>query len=483
MVSFASVERPVVIEVLKKFAENIDYLRVCGGRATELIEAVELVPSAVHLELVFLSSYGDDYVPPSKKARCDEKNDELDLLRLRKLKIERCEHQFLVMFNRLPADVLIELTLDQKSLCQLANLFRTQTNIKKLSIFNRDGKYTRDDPIIDAHLFDALQIESLEWHADLFEHKNIRSILAKQISLKTLKLIGGEFGVDLLNVITSQLHKLETLSIAVSYIPVAAFKSISKLVNLKELTLQSDEEQSVERFKEFAKLDNSRITTINIQHCYYMSNDLINAMAKSLPNLKNVSFHCEFNINTFHTILKNFNYVEALHLSTFDIEFDTKDRKGNYTTLLKQGCENVMLTELKICYPISYTVKIIEKIAMDYPHLKKLIILPPATPTNRNFDKQLKTILKNFKELESLSILRDTTSFDRRYHDLQLILDYGINLKFVALMDMECSTLQHIEKKFKEKFGVIKYSRTDGLTMAVGRKTMETEWKDVEHCR
>lgn len=481
MVSFASVERSVVIEVIKKFAENIDYLRVCGKRATELIEAVELVPSVVHLELVFLSNYDDDYVQPSKKARRDEKNEVLNLLRLRKLKIERCENHFLVMFNRLPADVLIELTLHQKSLCQLANLFRTQTNIKKLSIFN--GGYSHDDPIIDTDIFDALQIESLEWHADSFEHKNIRSILAKQKNLKTLKLIGGGFGVDLLNVITNQLHKLETLSIAVSYIPVAAFKSISKLVNLKELTLQSGEEQSVERFKEFAKLDNSRITTINIQHCYYISNDLINAMAKSLPNLKNVSFHCKFNINTFHAILKNFNYVEALHLNAFNFEFDTKDRKGNYTTLLKQGCENVTLTELKICYPISYTVKIVEKIAMDYPHLKKLIFLPPATPTNRDFDKQLKAILKGFKELESLSILQDTTSFDRRYHDSQLILDYGINLKFVALMDMECSTLQHIEKKFKEIFGVIKYSRTDGLTMAVSRKTMETEWEDVEHCR
>lgn len=70
MVSFvSSVERPAVIEVLKKFAENIDYLRVCAGRATDLIEAVELVPSVVDLELVFLSNYRDDYVPPSKKAR------------------------------------------------------------------------------------------------------------------------------------------------------------------------------------------------------------------------------------------------------------------------------------------------------------------------------------------------------------------------------------------------------------------------------
>lgn len=317
------------------------------------------------------------------------------------------------------------------------------------------------------------------------KHTNIRSILSKQINLKTLKLTGKEFGVDLFDVITNQLNKLETLSIAVSHIPIAAFKSISKLANLKELTLQSEEEQSVERFKEFARLDNSRITTMNIQHGYgyFISNDLINAMAKSLPNLRNVTFHCDYNINTFHAILKSFNYVEALHLDTSNILYDFKGRKGNYTTLMKQACANVMLTELKICYPISYTVKIIEKIAVDYPHLKKLIILPPATPKNRDFYKQLKAILTSFKELESLSILRDSKSLDRRYHNLDLFMKYESNLKFVALLDMECSMLQPIDKKFKEKFGSIKYSMTNGLTMAVGRKTIETESEDIEHCR
>lgn len=53
MVSFVSEERQVVIDVLKKFASNIDYLRVCARNLSYLVEAVELVSNVVHLELVF----------------------------------------------------------------------------------------------------------------------------------------------------------------------------------------------------------------------------------------------------------------------------------------------------------------------------------------------------------------------------------------------------------------------------------------------
>lgn len=325
-------------------------------------------------------------------------------------------------------------------------------------------------------MFDTLQLEFLEWHAHSFKLKNIRSILPKQINLKTLNLIGGKIDVDLFNVITNQLKKIETLSITVSYIPIGAIRSITNLINLQQLTLQSENRRSVERFKEFSALDNSRITTLNIQHCYKISHNLINAMAKSVPNLKSVIFHCDYNINNFHAILSNFNYVEVLQLDTNGIEFDNDDRKGTYSTLMKRGCENDSLTELKILYPMSYTVKMIKKIAMDYPHLKRLIILPK----NRDFTEQFKAILADFKEIESLSFLRDSQTFDRRYHYLPLTVKYGINLKFLALLDMECS--MHIEENVKEKFGVIKYSRVDGLRMAVDRKTMKTEEEYIEHC-
>lgn len=472
MVSFMSVKRPTVIDIIKKFAATINYLRVCGEHASDLIEAVSLVPYANHLELVLLQNN----TQPSKKARHEIENNEelnprLNLYRLRKLNIERSKHEFVVMFNRLPADVLIELTLDQDNLCKLTNLFKNQTKIKKLTILNDDSyKY----PIVDEDLFNNLQIEFLEWHAYSFKH-NIQFILAKQTNLKVLKLIDGKIGKDLMNVITNQLPKLEILSIFVPHIPIAAFKNINKLKNLKELTLQSNEEHNVIHFEAFATLDNSRITILNIKYYYDISDDLIDVMAKSLPNLKIVSFHCDYNVDTFHAIMKSFNYVEVLQLDALNIDFD--NHKGNNSTLIKNGCANNKLIELKISYPLSYTMKFVKKLVMDYPHLKKLII----KPTNRNIEKQFEMILKAFKEMESLSILRD--SLERRIYDLNLITKYGKNLKFVALLDMDVFMLDiQIDENIKKIFGVITNSRINGLKMAVDTKTMKIEREYIERC-
>lgn len=485
MVSFLSLDRHIVVDIIRKFATNISYLRVCAGRATDLIEAIELVPDVVHLELILLSDFssGDDKPPQSKKARPDETRKPLNLLKLKKLNIGRCNHEFLDMFNRLPVDVLVDLTLDRKCMGQLANVFRTQTKIKNLTIVNH--VWGREHATFDAHLLDALRMESLEWH-EFTENTMIESILAKQANLKTLKLINGYLNTGLFNVLTHQLSKLEKLSIAVSAstIAVADFKDISKLENLQELILQSKEEKNVELLNEFAKLDNSRITSMTIQHCCRISDNLIGAMATSLPNLKKLNFHCEYNINTFHGILKHFNSVETLHLDTFDTSFSKHDRKGNYVTLMDGGCRNSNLTELKICYPIRYTVKLIEKMAVDYPHLRKLVILPPIG-SNRNFIDQFEAILKCFKELDSLSILKDDDSFDRRFYDLDLIEKYGTKIKFVAFldMDMDCLKLESIENQFRRRFGAIRFSRTEGLCMADGRETMAIEWEDLNYCR
>lgn len=475
MVSFLAIKRPVVIDIIKKFAATIKYLRVCGGNATDLIEAISLVPNANHLELVLLQ----DFFHPPKKARHEIRNndeEQLNLCQLKKLNIERSKHEFVGIFNGLAADMLNELTLHKNNLCNLTKLFKKQTKIKKLTIVN-DDQFGYEESIIDVELFDNLKIEFLEWHGYSFGH-NFRLVLEKQKNLTILKLIDGKIGEDVMNVITSQSSKLETLSISVPHIPIAAFKNITKLMNLKELTLQSNDDENVAHFEAFAALDNSRLTTFNIQYFYDIPNDLIAAMAKSLPNLKIVNFHCDNNVDTFHAIMKAFNYVEVLQLDTVNIDFNDI-QKGNKSSLCKSGCANNRLIELKFLYPVSYTVTFVKKLVNDYPRLKKLII----RPTNNNMYKQFDIILKSFKELESLSILRNSTTLDRRMYDLDSIVEYGRKLKFVALLDIEIDMLDtQISDEIKLKFGVIKYSRIDGLKMAVDSKTMNIEADYIARC-
>lgn len=478
MVSFVSEERQVVIDVLKKFASNIDYLRVCSGNGSDLVEAVKLVSNVVHLELVFLSNFENDFAfSPPKKARYDDVNNiELNLLRLRKLQIERCQNQFVVvMFNRLPADVLIELALHRNSLYQLSHLFQMQRSIKKLTITKDEDDHT--DPIVDVDCFDNFQLEFLEWHAYKFELNNI---LAKQRNLQDLKLIGMKITVHVLNVITDQLNQLQTLAIGITNLPIDAIKSINKLVNLKDLTLQSDEEESEELFREFAAQDNTRITTFNIQHCFDIPRDLIVAMARSLPNLQKVTFHCDYNVNVFHSILEQFNYVEALHLDASNIDYEARDRTGNCYSLIKRGCNNDKLTELRISYPLIYTMKMVEKIVMYYPHLKRLVIFP----TNRIFGAPFEAILRGFKELESFFVLRSLMSMKKRYYDLDLIVEHGINLKCAALLDLELEcNVSDLKESVRRKFGVIEYDSKLGLKLAVGRRTMRTEWDHIQPFR
>lgn len=478
MVNFGSEERSVVIGVLKKFSENVEYLRVCAGKGLDFFEAIELVPNVVHLDLASLSHFDDDenVTPPLKKARhFDENNKALNLLRLRKLQFERCQNLVVVeMFNRLPADLLTELSLDSDHLSQMSHMFQIQRNIKKLTITQCGHK---EAIVKDADLFDHLRLEIMEWHAEKFEHTNIRSVLAKQNDLQSLKLIAMDISIDLLNVITSQLRQLHTLAIGVTHLPIDAVKSINKLVNLNDLTLWSDDEGSVKVFSEFAKSDNTRITKLNIQHCFDIPHDVIAAMARSLPNLKMVTIHCDFSINTFFAILKHFNYVEAVHLDAADIGWEAADRKGNYESLIKRGCNNGKLTELQISYPIAYSLKMIEKMAMFYPHLTRLVIFP----TNRLLSAPFVGILKGFKELESLFILRSLYAVKKRFYDLNVIIEHGINLKFVALLDLELvgHDVSMIKENVRRKFGFIEYDRKLGVKMAVGRRIMKTEWEYV----
>ncbi|XP_037034892.1 uncharacterized protein LOC119073490 [Bradysia coprophila] len=480
LVNFASVEREVVFGVLKKFTENIDYLSVCAEKGSDYLEAIELVPNVIHLELVSLASC--NYIPSTKKARHDDENNKvLNLLRLRKLQMDRCLNSDVVeMFNRLPDELLNELSLLASHLSRSYELFQKQRNITKLTITRCRCNCVCDHKamiIRDASIFDHLQLKFLEWQADKFEDANVGSVLAKQKNLESLRLVAMKISVDLLNVITDQLRKLHTLEIGITNLPTDAVKKITKLENLTDLTLWSDDEDSTEVFRELAKLDNSRITALNIQHCFGIPDDVIASMSRSLPNLKRIAVHCVFSINTFSAILKHFNYVEAVHLDAADISWDAKDRTGNCESLLKRGYDNHKLTELRISYPIAYSLKMVEKMVAYYPHLKRLVFFP----TNRLFYNPFVGILKGFKELESLFILRSLYEVKKRYYDLNLIVEHGINLKFVALLDLELvgHDVLMIEESVRKKFGFIQYDRKLGVKMAVGRRIMKTEWEYV----
>lgn len=421
---------------------------------------LSLIPNVEHLQFEFVQT-PEENQPAQKKRRVMPSND-LNFHKLKTLKFRHCNDAFVVIFNRLPSDVLTELKLDHRNLDELKVLFMRQTKIKNLTV-----NYNSQTQSVANDLLDNQKLETLEWHD---HHINISNILSKQVNLKSLQLIDGVIDEDLMNVVTDQLTELETLSMFLGKAPVGALKNIAKLKKLSDLTLRADENGDKAYFEEFSRLDNSRITILDIQFMCNISDDLIAKLAKSVPNLKILRFNCDYKFRIFNAIMKSFNFVKTLHFDPLDGDFDFyyEHNFDDDTQLIQSECMNLNLVELKITYQLPYKRVFLKKLIRDYPNLKKLII-HSTKPLNSS---QFKLILNGFNKMESLSLVGGASKLNM--DDLNCLKEHTDHLKFISITDLhEIKSTVRIKKKLSTIFDVVNF--TFGLQMAVDRKTMKSE--------
>lgn len=461
-----------MISIIKKFSPTIKCFKYHGDiKLTDFVEILSSIPNVVNLGLDFVRT-PEEIQPTQKRRRLMPSIDinDLNLHKLKTLKFQHCSDEFVVLFNRLPAGVLTELKLDHGNLDELKVLFMKQTNIKKLKM-----KWLNHNPLthsIAGDLFDNQKLESLVWH---YYDSNIHKVLCKQSNLKSLKLIPELFtdsDEDLMKVIADHLTSLKTFSIYFRQIPVVALRNINKLKNLTELTLRGDEREHVKYFEEFSRLDNSRIATLDIQFVYHISNDLIAALAKSVPNLKVLRFNCDYNFSTFNAIMRIFNFVEILHFDPLDGNFDYyyEYNTEDDAILIQNDCVNLNLIEFKITYQMPFKRVFLKKLIHDYPNLKKLVV-DSKKPLNVS---QFKLILTGFKKIESLSLVGGASKLTM--DDLDCLKEHRNCLKFVSLMDLdEIKCYARNKKKLSKIFNVVNLTPYDGLQMAVDRNTMKSE--------
>lgn len=464
------------ISIIKKFSATIKYLRFESHflSMSDFLEILSFVPNAEHLVFESLSteqSYRAVKEPPQKKRRIESNNEDLKLLQLKILTFKDCKDEFLAVFNRLPAGLLRELKLDNLNLDDLKVLFKRQTNIKKLIMKGFIDHFQRQfmpliHPQVAPDIFDSLQLESIEWRHNAY-NSNIDTILSKQTKLKSLKLLDERVNEDLMNVIVNQLTELEIFSMNVSKPPVAAFVNIKKLKNLKDLTLRSDEDRSMTPFEQFAQLDNSRITTLDMRYIIDMSVELISALAKSVPNLKVLRFSCDSDYRIFNAIMTNFNFVEVLQFDPFATYFNHYQQNDVNNHLMQGGCFNPNLIELSVNYTLPYKRPFLKKLIADYPNLKKLVLesMYPFTAP------QFRLILNGFSKMQSLTFLSGASKL--KIDDLDYIKEHKNNLKFISLEDLEIKITARLKKKLSTVFDVVHVNY--GLSMAVDRKTMNSE--------
>lgn len=460
------------LSIIENFS-FIKYLRLETNflHLSDFLEILAALPNAEHLKFKNLSSndkerYGHQ---PVAKRRCTEASTEdLNLHRLKKLICKHCKLEYVTVFNRLPAGVLIEFTLDNRELNDLSVLFKRQTNLKTLTVIE---KYTRMEyvfpkyPIIDANIFDGLQLESIRWDHKVFRY--IETMVSKQPKAKSLRLCSESVSGELIEVIVKQLPELETLEISVPYVPIASFLKISKLKNLKHLALRNNDERNMIALEHFSKLNNSRLTILDIRYIIDISYDLLSKIARSVPNLKVLFYTCDSKYTTFNVITRNFKTIEKLQLDIINYYFGTLDRSDHNNDLLQGNGYNPNMTELLLYYTLPYATAFITKLIADYPNLKKLSVeaLKPFTA------EQFKAILTGFPKLESLSLVAGASELTM--DDLGYITEHKNNLKFIALEDLHLKYTAGLKKRLFATFDVVNVR--NGLAMAINVETLIRE--------
>lgn len=457
------------ISVIKHFSESIKQLRIETKylEMTDFLKILSLVPNVEHLTFKSFNTQRYGVGPPSKRPRIMSR--ELNLTHLKSLQMSACQDEFLLVFRRLPEGVLTELDFDNMNLGRLDVIFNRQRNIKKLTMQGMLDVYIRPYTILippSADTFDNLKLETLKWRHNLYG-SIVDTIVAKQTNLKELSLMDNRTDEALMDTVTDNLTQLEVLSVNVTQTPVSALKNIKKLKNLKELTLWGSDKCPMTVFEEFSKLDNSRIHTLDLRYIVNMPVELVEALAKSVPNLKVARFCCDGTFAFFNAIMRNFNFVEVLQFDPYYMYFDYLRPTNQHIALLQDGCFNENLTELIIKYTWPYNKRLLKKLVRDYPNLKRLVIQSRDELSSSRF----RLILRSFKKLESLTVLSGALKFTTE--DLLSIKVYRPELKYILLEDLDKGLAPAVRRVLSGWFPVI--NEFFGLAMAVDRETMDRE--------
>lgn len=434
------------IKIVKKFSATIEYFRLdCASiEMSDLLDILSSLPNVKHLVLTNVFNK-----QPFQTAYYSSNADieDLPLRQLKTLVLNRCDKEFRVVLDRLPVGVLNEFTIEvtRLDLESLTRLFTRQANIKLLRLIPNYFLDSAPPPVFES-IFDNLKLESLDLYLDKY-NRDHATIFPKQSKLKSLSLRGGVADDVLVNAITNELTELESLHVSLA--DETSTYNIAKLKKLKDLTIR---DCSSEHIAAFAKLDNSRITVLNIGTTT-IPTDLIGALAKSVPNLKVFRFGCFSTYEMFSAIIQNFNFIENLEI-LYENGIDLTDN-----TMLTR-CFNPKLTKLRIYRRYDCEESFAEKLIILYPNLKKLEIYSSLTITSSH----LQVISNGFVKMNSLKL------WCRRWilNSLDCLRDHN-GLKSLSLVNLTHFEAAEIKEKFSGVFDNINYVDEYLLYMCNGK--------------
>lgn len=467
--SFSADDLLLINSVVGTFSTSIKVLKWKNVSLEEsvLMETLSLIPNIECLDVEeFPFSFNINDCRLRNSRRCIADLNLKDFPKLRSLTI-RGDLGFFEVANRAAMGALTELNI----WCYwdtLATLLNRQLNIKKLifTVWPGFKVDTVDELAMD--VFGKLKLESLEIHYDGATRcrDTLSKVLSKLTGLKSLVLAGRLTVVDdrAMNAITDHLD-LTSLAINISDKPVESFVSIRKLKKLQELELVCDGHGPDSEAKLRILAGSGNIAMKKLTLNAEMSIDFIAAMAESAPHLTHINFitnNYDLNNAEKHAILRHFNFVEALKIST-------------WYEPLASGYFNPKLRELEIWQYGKGHLNQQDLIALSvpYPNLRKLKISIKGLGTDVSLT--IRSLLDSFTKLESLTLKTERLIVE----DLNYLRHRKDNLKFVSLGGLSNKSLSNrLVKELRTNFDFVRADDNDYmcrrfLSMAVDKYTMD----------
>lgn len=451
--------------IVEKFGDTIKHFTVYvltspNPNISDIVDILELIPNVEHL-MLSVDTFGTVNQP--KRRRLDDFN----LRKLKRLELRSSSDDILSLFNRLPPGVLLELYLPITSevLNKSDEMFKRQTNIRKLTVDYLVFGQSRSQVEVSVDSFDHLNLESLDWQQNYFNF-NIASILSHQPKLKSLRL-DDIVDVNVMNVVTDQLRDLESLTINVSATTAASIGNIRKLKNLKHLAVVYRHNSDMVLFDAVTKLDNSRISSMDVVNFTNITPAQYHALSMSAPKLKEL--RCRYDRSTFGAIMAHFNFVECLRFVSYGPHDAVIDPNDNY---FANSCVNPKLIELSIGFALQNETRFLEKLVADVPNLKRLTI-KSQTPI---ITSQFQLILSGFPRLAFLSIINGASTLTQSDFNVS-----NSNLRYISLKDANPRLIENGAELITLRgiFDVVKINDNGKLTAAADMKTFIRE-KDMQ---
>lgn len=450
--------------IIDKFGVEIRHLKLNGPK-TPVAVFMDLLKIASNIRSLVLNLTVDFGCPPKQ-----ELDFATDLLHLESVRMNAKKGlEILKVFESLPTKgyKIIEIRVDNKNLTEASAAIRKFKTIEELEIEVRHETSLPEDFLGDLKL-KRLKIQ----FSDATQNQDdLRKLITKQTQLTDLDLSFLPVGDTLFEIFYSSMRNPKPLSTALSSV---VFQSIAELRNLERLSFMTVLSPSL--FQEFGDLQYNKISELSIKVPYNAEHQVFTRMAANARNLKKLTMHCTSLLDMF-AVLIVFRHVETLILkceqfSDQDVD-DFEEFGRNYDDELRSirflSFHNDNLKELEICHNIIFNQAFINKLIASYPNLRKFTMNQIAE-CKQTMVRQFRSMLKKWPHLTHLVMLKGGKGLED--DDLDLIVDYGKNLKLVVIFRSKQFNSLEIKSQLEEKFGIVHFNKNGNLLFARDNMTL-----------